>query len=71
MTTPAFTAKYSGGRCAASCGEPIIEGETLTYVDDQLVHIDCATSHVLRERVQPTICPDCFLTLPCDCEPPE
>ena len=66
-----FAARYSGGRCAASCGEPIIEGEMLAYVDDDLVHVDCSTSIVLRERVEAAVCPRCFLTMPCDCEADE
>ena len=67
MSEARFAARYSGGRCAASCGEPIIEGEMLTYADDQLVHLDCADS-LPQDRPAPTVCTSCYLTHPCDCE---
>lgn len=61
-----FEAKYNG-RCAADCGWPIQEGEQVAYVDDQLVHADCARDASLR-KPEPVICSTCWLTKPCECE---
>jgi len=36
-----FPAKYPG-ECAAGCGDRIGVDDEVTYVDDQLVHADCA-----------------------------
>jgi len=68
-----FPARFPG-RCAADCGERIAEGDEVTYVDDQLVHAECA------DRDRPTcglgpmptpravhVCPECHLVQPCYC----
>lgn len=62
-----FAARYSGGQCAAACGEPIIEGEMLTYIDDDLVHVGCSRDTGLRQ-VPATVCTKCWLVQPCDCD---
>lgn len=36
-----FVAKYSSGRCG-ECDEPIHEGDECCYVDDEIVHAECA-----------------------------
>lgn len=40
MSRP-FLARYPG-ECAAGCGDRIGVGDKVVYVDDQLVHADCA-----------------------------
>lgn len=65
-----FRARYAG-RCAAGCGEPIEAGDDVTFVDDRLVHVECADRGVpvCGHAPRPvTICPTCHLTRPCDCE---
>jgi hypothetical protein len=59
-----FTARYPG-HCHADCGRTITPGDDVTYVDDELVHVDCTPRH---ERPV-VICDTCHLTRPCDCEP--
>lgn len=35
-----FEARYDGGRCGL-CDEPLVEGDRLTYVEDELCHARC------------------------------
>lgn len=63
-----FTARYPG-RCAAECGESIEPGDDVTFVDDRLVHADCADG--LGPMPTPRavhVCPECHLVQPCDCD---
>jgi len=53
-----FTAKYPD-RCAANCGERIEPGDTVEYVDDDLVHEGCVPESEIEREVRP-VCPDCF-----------
>lgn len=61
-----FEARYEG-HCAAGCLDPIEAGDTVTYVDDKLVHADCARDHTMSRRPV-TICQSCWLAQPCACE---
>ena len=65
-----FRARYASG-CAADCGGDIEPGDDVTFVDDRLVHVECA-DHMPAARLEHpvTICPTCHLTKPCDCEDP-
>ena len=59
-----FEARY-GGTCSA-CGERIHIGDTATYVDDSIVHVDCDAVAVPEKT--PEICGTCWLTKPCGCD---
>ncbi|MBC7308266.1 MAG: hypothetical protein H5T80_15350 [Dietzia sp.] len=65
----AFTALYRS-QCAV-CDETILPGHDVTWVDDDLVHLECAdiarVAHHRTERPVP-VCETCHLTKPCDCE---
>jgi hypothetical protein len=52
-----FEARYSG-RCAA--GDPIEPGDEVAYVDEQLVHADCADSPCTSPTAAETVCPSCW-----------
>lgn len=55
-----FTAKYSG-RCAADCGHPITPGDTVEYVDGELVHDGCTPAAAAEvEREAHPVCPLCW-----------
>lgn len=57
-----FTAKYDG-RCAAACGRRIESGDDVIYVDEVLVHDECALGPVdgiLPEPVKREVCTTCF-----------
>lgn len=61
MSRP-FEARY-GGPCAADCGQRIEPGEDVTYVDDELLHADCAErdAEVDRRSTKPEKpCPSCW-----------
>ena len=63
-----FIARYPGS-CAAECGERISPGDDVVYVDDRLVHTDCADG--LGPMPTPravTVCVHCHLVQPCDCD---
>lgn len=60
-----FPAKYPGF-CRAECGNRIQEGDLVEYADDELVHADCS-EHETPARPE-TICQNCCLAQPCDCE---
>jgi hypothetical protein len=51
-----FEARYPG-RCAA--GDPIEPGDEVAYVDEQLVHADCADSPASPTAAE-TVCPSCW-----------
>lgn len=53
-----FTAKYSG-RCAGDCGDSIVPGDAVRYVDGDLVHDDCTPTVEVEREVRP-VCPNCF-----------
>lgn len=38
---PIFSARYPG-ECAGDCGDVIAEGDQVRYVDDELMHAECA-----------------------------
>lgn len=69
----AFVAKYRGN-CAAECGEEIVPGDRVVYVDDELVHEECETDGLIRaERRhgstrEAIVCGVCFLVKPCPCD---
>lgn len=66
-----FTALYRS-QCVG-CDNDVVPGDDVTWVDDQLVHLNCAgaaeATHRRAER-PPTVCGRCHLTTPCDCEDP-
>lgn len=37
-----FQATFSSGNCS-ECGDPLLKGEWLVYVADELVHEECAS----------------------------
>lgn len=39
-----FTAQYDG-RCAGDCASEILAGDEVSYVDDELMHVDCVPFH--------------------------
>jgi hypothetical protein len=51
-----FEARYAG-RCAA--GDPIEPGDEVAYVDEQLVHADCADSPASPTAAE-AVCPSCW-----------
>ena len=51
-----FSAKYHG-LCPA-CSGPIVPGQKVEFVDDELQHVTCARPM--------TVCPVCHLTRPCE-----
>lgn len=71
MSARVFTALYRS-RCVG-CDEAIVPGHDVTWVDDELVHLECSgtveAAHRRAERPA-VICPACFLTKPCGCEDP-
>jgi len=54
-----FAARY-GGPCAAECGSRIYPGDDVEYVDDELVHADCADDPPAAARPAPPPCPACW-----------
>lgn len=58
-----FTARFPG-TCAAECGRRIITGDSVLFIDDELVHADCTP----RDERPADVCGSCWLTKPCDCE---
>lgn len=54
-----FTAKYSG-RCSGYCGDPIVPGDAVEYVDGELVHDGCTPAAPEVEREARPVCPNCF-----------
>lgn len=62
-----FIAQYDGA-CAAECGYRIHPGDAVKYVEDDLVHAECAPKPDPFElRPSEVVCPDCFLVRPCRC----
>lgn len=59
-----FEARYQS-RCAA-CPDPIEPGDTVTYVDDELVHAHC-DSEPAREDDVDEVCTACRLVHREDC----
>jgi hypothetical protein len=53
-----FAAKYPG-RCGCGCGRRIEPGDEVGYVDEQLVHADCADSPA-SPTVAEAVCPSCW-----------
>lgn len=66
MSRP-FASLYPG-KCA-DCAEWYRPGTAVRFDEyNQVVHAECE-GNTDREPVKPEdICPDCHLTLPCDCE---
>lgn len=56
-----FAARYVGP-CAADCGVWIKPGDDVTYVDDELMHADCADGDSSAQAAvrQPDPCPRCW-----------
>ncbi|MCV7208378.1 hypothetical protein [Mycolicibacterium canariasense] len=52
-----FTARYDG-RCGI-CPKPIRAGDTVTYVDDELVHNACATDDDPTQGDLTKVCNTC------------
>lgn len=67
MTRP-FPARYRG-RCAAECGQPIEVDDQVQFVDDELVHHDCADKLGLpgAGRRDPAPCTSCWLVHAGEC----
>lgn len=61
----AFRAKF-GGKCAG-CGERIIPGDEVVYVDDELVHLE-HEAWALRKSAPVEVCTECWLVKPCACQ---
>ena len=57
MSRP-FEARF-GGRCAADCGQPIREGDTVVYEDDELIHAECEGKQEPQRPEKPA-CPSCW-----------
>lgn len=67
--TAVFTALYRS-RCGG-CDNDVRPGDDVTWVDDELVHLDCeGTAEAAHRRAERPVCNACHLTLPCDCEDP-
>lgn len=60
-----FYARYFGTCAEPNCGQKIVPGEAVTYVDDELVHEECPEK--LPERPERPPCPDCFLVHAGEC----
>jgi len=61
-----FEARYEGF-CRLVCGEPIAVGDLVVFTDDGLMHNECSDHPAPVERPV-TVCSDCWLVQPCDCE---
>ena len=62
-----FTARYRG-RCAG-CDEEIEPGQSVAYVDDDLVHAGCGTGGYAKPgSKKEEVCTTCWLIKPCECE---
>jgi hypothetical protein len=66
-----FEAKY-GGKCA-NCGEDIRPGDSVRYLDGELVHVGHGVSRDTASRIgarakRAVVCTDCFLEKPCACD---
>ena len=59
-----FEAKY--GRICGSCTERIRPGDEVKYVEDELVHVDCAVAAPIECKTE--TCTVCWLIKPCECE---
>jgi hypothetical protein len=55
-----FAARYPGA-CAAECGERVTPGDEVTYVDDELMHAECADGGASAQADDPRPCPLCWL----------
>lgn len=64
MTANSFRAMLLG-KCGA-CGDVVAVGDHVTYLENALVHLRCHDAVHPRQRL--TICPNCRLAFPCDCE---
>lgn len=56
-----FTARFDGA-CAADCGNRIHPGDTVQYVDGQLVHHGCIPTEQPEPEPRP-VCPSCFMEI--------
>lgn len=56
-----------GGRCGGGCGERIVPGDTIVYVDDEVVHVACEGDAIRPARRAP-VCSNCWLEKPCSCD---
>ncbi len=66
-----FAALYRS-RCTG-CDNDVRPGDDVTWVDDELTHLECSgTVEAAQARAaRPTpVCGTCHLTKPCDCEDP-
>jgi hypothetical protein len=61
-----FKAQYEG-HCHAKSLDPIQPGESVTYVDDRLVHAKCANDSTVKPRPV-TVCQECWVAKPCSCD---
>jgi hypothetical protein len=61
-----FEAQYPD-RCGGDCGNRIEVGDSVRYVNDVLVHVDCAPVYPDQSHRLPlVVCPRCHLTRPCE-----
>lgn len=56
-----FDAKFPGRCPAPSCDRRIEPGDAVTYVDDQLVHDECALDAGVPEPATREVCSQCFI----------
>lgn len=57
-----FPARYDGV-CAAGCDSRIHPGDTVQFVDGQLVHVECAARLLAAEPKPRPVCPDCHMEI--------
>lgn len=57
-----FPARYDGV-CAAGCDSRIHPGDSVQFIEDQLVHIECTARLLAQPEPEPEprpTCPKCF-----------
>jgi len=58
-----FPARYDGV-CAADCDSRIHPGDTVQFVDGQLVHLECTARLLAQPEPEPRpVCPSCWLEI--------
>jgi hypothetical protein len=61
-----FPARYSG-RCATDCGSRIEPGDDVCFVDDELVHADCADQPKRQAVTERPVCTQCWMVHAGEC----
>lgn len=58
MSAP-FTARYAGHCADGDCGEPIRGGDSVQFIDGELVHEGCIPGRATDTTPRP-VCGECF-----------